>query len=222
MRRWLLIFVCLVFAVTGSECRAQWYRNYGGYGGGYGGGGGTAYSYDAQAAAALTIARGTAAQEYAQARQTNELARSQYIDNLSKYQEIRRQQNALKEADKEKQKEETQARAALRPAPKTATQLYPRLSADQLDLLTGAIQWPESVQGSDYADDRKAIEAALQSQAEYGANDRSAKIMFDAAHRMMKTLSGDYGKLGPENYASDRRFLNSLSVEGSHALEALK
>ena len=76
--------------------------------------------------------------------------------------------------------------------------------------------------GGGYADDRKSVEDALRTQAEYGPNDRTSKTSSDASHRMMRTLSGEYGVLGPADYAPCRKFLTSLSVEGNHAQEALK
>ncbi|HRA90094.1 MAG TPA: hypothetical protein PK992_18545 [Planctomycetaceae bacterium] len=209
----------VTFAVNGGVSQAQWY---GGYYHGWGGGVGTAYSADVRARASMTMAQGAASEYYARARVTNEAARSQYIDNQAKYIAMRRQLRAANEADEEKRKEEARARAALRPPPKSLAQIYPGLSADQLDPLTGEIHWLELLEGNEYSDDRKVIEEALRAQAEYGASDRTSKIIFEAAHRMMKTLSGDYAKVGAENYSSYRRFLNSLSVEGQQAQEGLK
>ncbi len=231
MRKWLLVFGILVFVVSGSVSYAQWhggYSRFGGYGyggygyGGYGGDVGTAYSADVRARAAFAMAQGAAAESYARSNQANELARSQYIDNESKYIQMRRDLRAATEAGQEQRKADERAKAALRPPPKTPAQIYPRLGSDQRDPLTGKIRWPEPFLDKEFQDDRTTVEAALQTQVEYDGSQRTSKIVFDAAHRMMKTLSADYAKVGAEHYSSSRRFLNSLSVEGDQAMEGLK
>jgi len=221
MQRWFLILSIVVVTVCSADCHARSYRRYG-RGRGGGGGVGTAYSADVRAQAALAVAQGAASLNYAKANQANALARSKYIDNQEKFIDMRRRLRAASEADQEQQKAEAKARAALRPAPASLAQVYPRLSADQLDPLTGQIHWPASLMASEFSTDRKTIETALQAKSQYGASDRTSKILNEAAHRMIKTLSGDYAKVGTENYSSDRRFLNSLSVEGDHAMESLK
>ena len=135
---------------------------------------------------------------------------------------MRRELRAATEAAQEKRKADERAKAALHPPPKTPAQIYPRLGSDQLDPLTGVIRWSEPFLDKEFQDDRTTVETALQTQVEYGANQRTSKIVFDAAHRMLKTLSADYAKVGAEHYSSSRRFLNSLSVEGDHAMEGLK
>ena len=220
MARWFLIPGIIIVTVCGADCHARGYRRSGGRGGG--GGVGTAYSAGVRAQAALTIAQGAASLNYAKANQVNALARSQYIVNQEKYIEMRRRLRAASEAEHEQQKAKAKARAALRPAPPSLSQVYPRLSSDQLDPLTGQIYWPALLMASEFNTDRKTIETALQAESQNGASDRTSKILNEAAHRMIKTLSGDYAKVSTENYSSARRFLNSLSVEGDHAMEGLK
>ena len=223
MRRWLLILTCMIVALSSADCRAQYYRRwYGGGWGGYYGGGTTAYSSAVQAQSQYVAAQGQAAESYAKAAISAEQARSVYIENQAKFLEMRRQQKAALEEKKAQRLAEAKARTALRPPPKPATQRYPRLSSDQLDPLTGDIHWPDSLSGSEYADDRKAVEEALKSHAEYGPDDRSSKIIYDAAHRMMATRSLKVSELGSEGYASCRKFLNSLAIEGEHAQENLQ
>lgn len=233
MKRLLLIASVVAIGAWGAELHAQWYggyRNYGGYrgisgygyGGGYGGGVGTAYSEGIRAQAQFNMAQGVAAANYARAAQINEQARSQYIDNEAKYIQMRRELRAAGEAEQAKRKANEKAKAALRPPPKPLAEIYPRLGVDQLDPLTGDIHWPDAFLGSEFNADRKVIEDALRTQAEDGANERTSIIVSDAAHRMMKTLSADYAKVGAENYSSDRRFLNSLSVEGDQAMKDAK
>lgn len=224
MKNLFLILSIVVIGAWGAESQGQWYggyHNYGGYGYGYGGVG-TAYSAGIRAQAQFNMAQGVAAANYARAAQINEQARSQYIENEAKYIHMRRELRAAGEAEQAKRRAADKAKAALRPPPKPLADIYPRLGADELDLLTGEIHWPESLLGSEFDDNRKTIEEALKTQAEYGANERTSKIIFDAAHGMMKTLSADYAKVGAENYSSYRRFLNSLSVEGDQAMKEIK
>jgi hypothetical protein len=227
MGRWLLFLVSVTTILCCSDCSAGWYGRwygYGGYGGwgNYGWGGSTPYSNAVRAQADLTMARGAAAENYAKASIANEQARSVYLDNEAKFLEMRRQQKAAYEAKKQQRLDEAKARNALRPPPKPASELYPRLSTDQLDPLTGEIHWPDSLSGSEYAEDRKVIEDALKSQAELGPNERTSRIIYDAAHNMMAIRARNVSELGSQGYAACRKFLNSLAIEGEHAQEASK
>jgi hypothetical protein len=201
-------------ALRGLDCHAQWYGGYTEAA--------TPYSAAVRSEAEMTIARGAAAESAARAAISREEARSAYIDNEFKFIQLRRENRDIKDAREAKKKQEQKERAALRPPPRPLTALYPRLSSDQIDPLTGEIHWPGCLMGSGYAAGRKSVEDSLKTQAEYGPNDRSTKTISDASQRMMKKLSGDYAALGPENYAPCRKFLTSLSVEGNHAQEALK
>lgn len=243
MRRCLLIAMVLtVLAMSAQDCCAQrvsrgltrnrWY-GYGGLGfwegpvqygpGGYyywPENGQTAYSNAVRAQAELTMAQGIAAENYARAAAVNEQVRRQYLENKSRYDEMRRQQRAAAEARKAQEREAQRERAARRPPPKKPTEIYPRLSTDELDPLTGEIRWPPSLQTGAYARDRDVIEDALLVQAENGPDARTAKIIFDAARRMRTTVSSELNELGFETYSANRRFLNSLAIEGDHAMEA--
>jgi hypothetical protein len=222
MERWCVILASAMVALGGAHCDAQWYGGYRGYG--YRGytQAATPYSAAVRSQAQLTMARGAAAEDYAKAAVSTEQARSLYLDNEAKFIQLRRANRDAKDARIEQEKQEQKARAALRPPPKRLTELYSRLSSDQIDPLTGEIHWPDCLSDGDYAIEKKTVEDALRTQAEYGPNDRTTKTIYDASHRMMHILSGHYGSLGPENYAPCRRFLNSLSVEGDYAQEALK
>ena len=217
MGRWCLILASAMAALSGANCQAQWYGGWGGYTQAA-----TPYSAAVRSEAEMTMARGAAAESLGKAAISREEARSAYIDNEAKFIQLRRENRDIKDAREEQKKQEQKARAALRPPPKPLTALYPRLSSDQIDPLTGEIHWPGCLMGAGYAADRKSVEDALRTQAEYGPNDRTTKTIYDASHRMMRTLSGDYASLGPVDYAPCRKFLTSLSVEGNHAQEALK
>lgn len=217
MRRWSLILASAIAALSGADCHAQWYGGWGGVTEAA-----TPYSAAVRSEAEMTMARGAAAESLGKAAISREEARSAYIDNEFKFAQMRRENRDIKDAREAAKKQEQKAKAALRPPPKPLTALYPRLSSDQIDPLTGEIHWPGCLMGDGYADDRKTVEDSLRTQAEYGPNDRTSKTIYDASHRMMRTLSGDYAVLGPADYGPCRKFLTSLSVEGNHAQEALK
>ena len=217
MGRWCVFLASAMVAFSGATCRAQWYGGWAGYTEPA-----TPYSAALRSQAQMTMAQGAAAESYANAAITNEQARSVYLENEARFIQLRRDNRDAKDAREDQKKQEQKARAALRPPPKRITELYPRLSSDQIDTLTGEIHWPGCLMGGGYADDRKSVEDALRTQAEYGPNDRTSKTIYDASHRMMLVLSGDYKSLGPADYAPCRRFLTSLSVEGDHAQEALR
>ena len=214
MGRWCLILASAMVAISGADCRAQWFGGFSEAA--------TPYSAAVRSEAEMTMARGAAAESLGKAAISREEARSAYIDNEAKFIQLRRENRDIKDAREAQEKQEQKARAALRPPPKPLTALYPRLSSDQIDPLTGEIRWPGCLTGGGYASDRKTVEDSLRTQAEYGPNERTTKTIYDACHRMMRTLSVDYAALGPVDYAPCRKFLTSLSVEGNHAQEALK
>ncbi|MBL8819135.1 MAG: hypothetical protein JNL58_24105 [Planctomyces sp.] len=184
--------------------------------------GDTAYSTALRAQADFALAQSQAAEANARAAAANEEARRQYLENKAQYNEMRRQQRAAAEAKRAAEREEMKARAANRPAPKKPTEVYPRLSSDQLDPITGTIHWPETLMTAAYMEDRTSVEAALKEQAEHGPNARTASIIYSAARSMRTNLSKDMNRIGFEAYSANRKFLNSLALEGDHAMEALK
>lgn len=184
--------------------------------------GDTAYSTSMRMQADMALRQQEAAQNQAAAAAAAQQAQQEYNANVAQYNEMRRQQRAAVEAKRQADKDAMRASAANRPAPKKQTELYPRLAADQLDPATGTIHWPDALTGPAYADDRSKIEDALKDQAKNGPSPRSASIIFDASRDMRTQLSKDMNTIGFESYSSTRKFLNSLALEGDHAMEALK
>ena len=178
----------------------------------------TAYGNAVRAKAALTMAQSNARRNDAVAAEYNEKARSQYLDNKAKYDDIRRQQRAAIEKRKTAEQSAQKERAANRQQ-KAPTDLYPRLSLDQLDRTTGTIDWPMPLLSDKFQDDRATIEAAVQSIAQNGPDQRSAGIISNIAKRMKTNTSDLIKEVGFEAYSDARKFLGSLSVEGYYALE---
>ena len=223
MIRWCLVMASALMAIGGDDCNAQWYGGqwYGGWNQVYSQAE-TPYSVAARGRAQMTMAQGFAAESYAKAAVSEEQARNLYLDNEAKFIQLRRANRDAKDARIEQDKAERKAKSLLRPPPKPRVDVYPRLSSDQVDPLTGQISWPDCLSDKDYEADKKIAADALRTQAEYGPNDRTTNTIADVAHRMMKTLTTHYGELGAENYGPCRQFLNSMSVEGNHAQEELK
>jgi hypothetical protein len=225
MGRLVQAMVAAVVLLSGSDCMAQWYAGwygYGNWGGYYYGESSTPYSSAVRAEAEMVKALGQEAESLAKAAETNERARSQYLENQARFVELRRQQKLYIETQKYKREEEARQKFALRPPAKPHTVMYPRLSTDQLDPQTGQIHWPAYFLTPEFEAERKIIEAALKEQAEHGPEARTSKILFDAAYRMESIRSPSMRTLNSQEYAAAHKFLKSLAHEGEHALEAMK
>ena len=188
--------------------------------GGYNNGTQTAYGNAVRAQAELTIAQGKAAKDAAIAAEHTEQARAQYIENQARYNQLRQQQREVIEARKAKETEARRERGAARPQ-KKPTDLYSRLSAVQLDRTTGKVQWPESLTGMKFEEDRQKIESVLNSIAQNGPDERSAGIIRETANHMKSGTNEILSDISFETYTDARKFLGSLSVEGYYALEEL-
>ena len=132
MGRWCLILASAMAALSGANCQAQWYGGWGGYTETA-----TPYSAAVRSQAEMTMAQAAAAESYAKASIANEQARSLYLENEARFIQLRRANRDAKDAREEQKKQEQKARAALRPPPKPVTAVYPRLSSDQIDPLSG-------------------------------------------------------------------------------------
>jgi hypothetical protein len=225
MGRLVQAMVAAVVLLSCSDGMAQWYGGwygYGNWGGYYYGESSTPYSSAVRAEAEMAKALGQEAESLARAAETNERARSQYLENQARFVELRRQQKVYMETQKYKREEEGRQKFALRPPAKPHTVMYPRLSADQLDPQTGHIHWPAYFLTPEFESERKIIEGALKEQAEHGPEARTSKILFDAAYRMESIRSPSMRSLSSQEYAAAHKFLKSLAHEGEHALEAMK
>ena len=152
-----------------------------------------------------------------------EQAREQYLLNVARSNEIRRQQQKAadaRKAQRDDERSERRARNLARPA-KRPTDLYARLSVQQLDFGTGAVSWPKSLLREEFRDDRAKIESVLSAIAANGPDDQIAAELRAIANQMKKQTNSLVSEMGFTTYTETRRFLNSLSVEGYYALEDL-
>ena len=173
-----------------------------------------------RAQADLTMARGRAARQQAQANEYNERARRLYLENKARYLEIRNQQRDVIEEHEAEEQAAQQERASNRQT-RRPTELYPRLSVGQLDPTTGKITWPKCLTRDSFQQDRQQIESAVRSMAENGPGQRSAGIIHSTATQMKSDANALMSEIGFEAYSDARKFLGSLSVEGYYALENL-
>ena len=180
----------------------------------------TAYGNAASARADLIKAQGQASKSQAEASVANEQARQQYLENQEKYLQMRQEQKAVIEARKAKEREERQEQIKSRPQ-KKPTDLYPRLSIDQLDSTAGVIHWPDSLRGTDFDEERNQLDDAVRSIAEHGPSERLATSIKSTVDKMKTKTQPLMAEVGFEEYSEVRKFLGSLSVEGYYALEEL-
>ena len=150
-----------------------------------------------------------------------EQAREQYLKNKAMFNEIRREQRNMIEARKAKEADERWERRArnLARADRLPSDLYPRLTAVQLDVTTGHVNWPKSLMRDEYDGGRIRIESALASIVENGPDEKSATEICKTAEQMKKATNSLMAELGFDRYTETRKFLCSLSAEGYYALD---
>jgi hypothetical protein len=213
----LLIAVCL--ALPGE---AQYYggRPYYGGGGGYGYGGGYGASTAAGSAmygmADVVRASGEANLSNSEAAKNWQDARSMEYDNRIKgtqtYFEMRKMNRAYTDAERSKPMTSEEAfRAAREAAPK-------RLSASQLDPVTGGIAWPVLLTAEDFAADRKVVDALFTDRERAGSvtGDQYQKIQ-QVTDDMLAKLKKNISNYSPNDYIKSKKFLESLAYESRFA-----
>ncbi|MSR57706.1 MAG: hypothetical protein EXS05_08540 [Planctomycetaceae bacterium] len=191
---------------------------YGGYGmGGYGmggmGWGGAAYGGAAannmQAMSQVIRANGQWKKDTAEADIKYEDARTKYIDNKEKWvktwNDMRGQYEAQKASDLERQKHSPKVLAA------AARSGQPKpLSSESLDSITGKIDWPEVLQGDDYAVPRQTIDQLFEVRSQADGSGTSMKIR-QATGQLLEILKSNIQNLPTGDYFVARRFLESLA-----------
>ncbi|MEO2016671.1 MAG: hypothetical protein ABGZ53_20130 [Fuerstiella sp.] len=152
-----------------------------------------------------------------------EQTREQYLKNQALYLDMRREQRKAIDARKAKQDDKRWERRArnLARAGRPPSALYPRLGADQLDVTTGKISWPQSLLGIEFGKGRRTIEAALSEIAENGPDQQTALEIRATADQMKTGTNSLMSELGFTRYTETRKFLCSLSAAGYYALEDL-
>ncbi|MCP4173860.1 MAG: hypothetical protein GY758_24155 [Fuerstiella sp.] len=166
-------------------------------------------------------AYGSTAWPLGQSQAATEQTREQHLKNKALFDEIRQGQQKAIKARKAKEDDERWERRArnLARADRLPSDLYPRLTVDQHDAMTGDVTWPKTLLRKRFEAPRKKIEAALSGIVEHGADEENAIAIRTIADQMKKATNSLMGDIGFEKYTETRKFLSSLSAEGYYALE---
>ncbi len=215
MKLALAVAAALV-AVGLSSANAQW-----GYGGGGGGayyGVGTPESAAAHGYADIVRSAGVYNLLTSEALGNVEDARKKYIENrllwTQTYFEMRRINDEYRRAQYERDKSspEDLARRAQMLAPR-------RLSASQLDPITGNVAWPRLLASPPFADLRRDLDALYAERASTKGAIGSEKyfLILDRVDQMQELLRTMIKQVPPADYMDARRFLESLGHEARFA-----
>ena len=205
-RRWLLaILLAVSVALTASAASA---RRYGGGGGG------------ATPASAYMSGMGTLIRSQAQANLTNaqaaiaaEQARTLYIQNRMLATNTYFQ---MRQANRDYVAAERGPKTSNDEFSRYSTHLQPkRLTASQLDPVTGHINWTPILQGENYALYREQIETLFKMRAEHhvAAGESSYSDIREAGHQMQAELTKHISNLAPQEYTEAHKFVEGLIYE---------
>jgi hypothetical protein len=195
--------VLFILAVTMSASPA-WAWRYGSRG--YGGGG-TVYGSAATGMGNLIRAQGAYNQMTAQAMMTVEQTKTVAIDNKLKAAQTYYQLRRLNESEHAEQLRKDMALHA--PAPPVK---IPRLTAAQLDPVTGNITWMPVLLGAEFQPEREQVEHLFAQRAINPANVTNSQVEH-LTNLMRDKLDGEYDKLSLTDFFGARHFLESLTAE---------
>jgi len=139
----------------------------------------------------------------------NEEARSRYLDNKKKWtQDYFQMQEQRQKLDAQQREAARHSPEALNVAAKSA---LPRaLPPDALDPLTGHINWPEPLLGSEFEKSRNEIERLLELRAKTSHGAGAKGEVRAATQEMASLLRQQVAKIPANAYMSARKFLDSL------------
>ena len=141
-----------------------------------------------------------------------EKARSDRFDNRLKYAEVYFQRRRLNQEYKEKTRRRITPEQAYRVNKGTAPA---RLSANDVDPLSGKINWPEGLKRESFGRDRDLIDRLFAQRAKnYGVMNRDDYMQLqEVAKQMQKQLARDYKLIPTPQRIEARKFLRSLVYE---------
>lgn len=202
MSRLRLLSILLIVVATAPPSSA-FARRYG-----YrGGGGGTVYGSMAGGMGNLIRAQGAYNQMTAQAMISLEQAKSAALDNKLKAAQTYYQLRRLNESEHAEQ--ERKALALHAPA---APVVISRLTAQQLDPVTGQITWVPVLAGSEFQPERDMIEHLFAERALNPASVTNSQVEH-LADRMRDKLDAEYDRFSMSDFFAARHFLESLAAE---------
>lgn len=227
MRAPAILISLAIMLVLSSIAYSQWPVYYGynryrrGYPGyGWGGGGGfasTPMQGQMYGMAAVIRAQGQAAENYSQARINQEQARQAYLKNEQEWLKLRndtREQHQARTLAKANDQREARDRwLSSRPS-----SLPPKLTADELDPISGVIHWPDLLQRPEFKDSRQRLDELFASRALTSAQTSGlASDIYQTARQMQDEMRQIINQVPPNDYIASRKFLDSLALEGRNA-----
>ncbi|WP_010585919.1 hypothetical protein [Schlesneria paludicola] len=199
------------------------YYGYGGYGlgnYGYGSGFGSSVSLEQQAIADTIRAQGEYNKQQSQAMINYEQARSVYLDNQQKWNQVYLERKRISQAQKAQEQQAAMAESARRRVYAAEHPLPPpaRLTSSQLDAATGTIHWPTALTSSTFDADRKALEDLFVVRAHTSSTpDLAAQI--DASARAFKEkVRTNIREMSSQEYIESQKFLTSMAAEGQYSV----
>ncbi len=204
----------VAFSLTTSPAAAQdfgfmsYYNPYS-YGAGFGWGGGTADANYMYGMSDVIRASGEYNLYTSQAGVNNEEARSRYLDNKKKWtQDYFQMQEQRQKLDAQRREAARHSPEALNVAAKSA---LPRaLPPDAFDPLTGHINWPETLLGSEFEGLRNEVERLLELRAKTSHGAGAKDDLRAATQQMASLLRQQVANIPANAYMAARKFLDSL------------
>lgn len=186
---------------------------YGGYGG-YPGGGhaSTAAEGAARGMADVVRSQGEASLNKSAAAINYTVARSNQIQNraawTSTYFDMREENRARRAAER-------RPRASMADLVRYAQAGKPQqLSPSELNVVTGAVNWPAFLKGNEYAKSRAELEAVYARRSSSGAVSAADYVKIrEVTNAMLAQLKGQIKDIPPAQYTASKRFLQSLAYE---------
>lgn len=185
-----------------------------GYGYGYypyGAGGGTAYSAEAQGLAEVIRAQGEFNKATAQARKTQEEARSKYIDNQVKWLQAYHEHQRLGEERRAKEHAEARARVQRRTS---ASRKPPELlGRSEFDAETGRLLFPTALTAPVFEESRERLQELFEQRTLTGATPEADEEIQDLVAAMLGQLRKRIETTPPPDYIAARSFLEHVRNE---------
>jgi len=157
-------------------------------------------------------AGGETAESVSRARMNREDTRSKYSDNQLKWAETYQKRKAMGRAERDRRSAEERVKRDKWLSTRKSN-LPPRLGPSQLDPLTGKINWPVTLLGKEYAEQRNILEELFVIRAHTSANSEIAQRVHTVSRQMQDVLKGNIRDILPEQYIAARKFLESLGRE---------
>ena len=156
--------------------------------------------------------RGESAESVSRATINREEARSKYIDNQLKWAETYQKRKAMGREQRDRRSAEERVKRDHWLSTRKSN-LPPRLGPSQLDPVTGKINWPVTLLGKDYAEQRSILEELFVIRAHTSANPEMAQRVHTASRKMQDVLKAYIRDIPPQQYIASRTFLDSLGRE---------